>query len=188
MNTSNVTALFCPIADLKTETDYEQLLLKKIRQWILGFMVLLVLSGLTAFPVQNELNMLVRFYDIFPGFIRFWLLNLNFAIDDVVSKYPYLLYGYDWLAYSHIIIALFFIGVYRNPIQNAWVLRIGMIACLGIFILATICGQVRGIPFFWTLIDCSFGFFGIIPLLIVEKLINRLRKTISVTVIDKNQL
>ena len=45
---------------------------------------------------------------------------------------------------------------------------------LGIFILAAICGQIRGIPFFWTLIDCSFGIFGIIPLLIVQKQIRKL--------------
>lgn len=189
----NLIAMICPSNEIKTETVYEQELLEKIRLWLIGFMVLLVLSGITAFPVQRELHLLIRpdifsLDDIFPGYFRFWLLNLNFAIDEVVLKYPYLLYGYDWLAYSHIVIALFFIGVYRNPIQNAWVLRIGMIACIGVFILATICGQIRGIPFFWTLIDCSFGFFGIIPLIVAERFINRLKKTNSSNTIESIHL
>jgi hypothetical protein len=28
-----------------------------------------------------------------------------------------------------------------------------------------ISGPIRGVPFFWTLIDCSFGIVGAIPLL-----------------------
>jgi hypothetical protein len=33
----------------------------------------------------------------------------------------------------------------------------GLIASAGIFALAFIAGPVRGIPWFWTLVDCSFG-------------------------------
>jgi hypothetical protein len=39
-----------------------------------------------------------------------------------------------------------------------------MIACVAIIPLAFICGPIRQIPFYWRLIDCSFGVFGIIPL------------------------
>jgi Na+/melibiose symporter-like transporter len=39
-----------------------------------------------------------------------------------------------------------------------------MIACVMVLPLAFICGPVRDIPFFWQLIDCSFGVFGFIPL------------------------
>ena len=35
----------------------------------------------------------------------------------------------------------------------------------GVILLALVCGPVRSIPFFWTLIDCSFGIIGAIPLL-----------------------
>jgi hypothetical protein len=98
-------------------------------------------------------------------------------VTDTYAKYPFLFYGYDWLAYSHIVIALFFTGVYRNPVRNEWVLRIGMLACAGVFVLAFVCGQIRGIPLFWTFIDCSFGFFGMIPLLIVQRLIRKLGAT-----------
>jgi len=30
-------------------------------------------------------------------------------------------------------------------------------------------GAVRGIPFWWRLIDCSFGIFGIIPLFLCKQ-------------------
>ena len=92
----------------------------------------------------------------------------------MAADYPFLLYGYDWLAYSHIVIALFFTGVYRNPVRNEWVLRTGMLACAGVFVVAFVCGHIRGIPLFWTFIDCSFGFFGMILLLILQRLIRRL--------------
>ncbi len=49
-----------------------------------------------------------------------------------------------------------------------------MIACAGIIPLALICGPIRDIPFWWSVIDMSFGVFGVIPLLIVRRMIKRL--------------
>jgi hypothetical protein len=49
-----------------------------------------------------------------------------------------------------------------------------MIACAGIIPLALICGPVRGIPFWWSVIDMSFGVFGVIPLHVVRRKIKRL--------------
>jgi hypothetical protein len=49
-----------------------------------------------------------------------------------------------------------------------------MIACVGIVPLALICGPIRDIPFWWSVIDMSFGVIGILPLLHVRKLIKRL--------------
>ena len=174
MKISNTLSVICPVTPLKLQQEESRLLLSRIRKWIALFMVLLVLSGITAFPVHTELHFLLYHQNFVPGFFLPWLMKISEGIDVIVQQYPYLLYGYDWLAYSHIIIALFFIGVYRNPVGNAWVLRVGMVACLGIFLLAFICGEIRGIPLFWTLIDCSFGFFGMIPLLIVQRNIRRL--------------
>jgi hypothetical protein len=45
----------------------------------------------------------------------------------------------------------------------------GIIACLGVIPLALIAGAIRQIPFYWRLIDCSFGILGIIPLMLVRK-------------------
>lgn len=176
MKISDTLSIICPVTAVHACQAEDKIILSRIRKWTVLFMVLLMLSGITAFPVQTELHFLLHHQNFIPDFFVPWLRIIRDAIDETVAKYPYLLYGYDWLAYSHIIIAMFFIGVYRNPIQNAWVLRIGMIACAGIFILATVCGQIRGIPFFWTLIDCSFGIFGMILLLIVQKQINKLEE------------
>ncbi|RBL84536.1 hypothetical protein DDE05_23215, partial [Streptomyces cavourensis] len=59
-------------------------------------------------------------------------------------------------------------------VRNIWVIEFGMIACAGIIPLALICGPIRGIPFWWSVIDMSFGVFGVIPLLIVRRMIKRL--------------
>lgn len=168
MNTFSVLSVF--------HSESEAYLLRRIRRWIVLFITLLALSGITAFPVQTELHAMLKFQHALPEFMRWWLLTVNSAVDEITVKYPYLLYGYDWLAYAHLVIAMFFYGVYKNPVQNRWVLHIGMIACAGVFVLAFTCGQIRGIPFFWTLVDCSFGLFGIIPLWIVDRLIRRLRE------------
>jgi Na+/melibiose symporter-like transporter len=37
-----------------------------------------------------------------------------------------------------------------------------------------VAGHFRGIPFWWRLIDCSFGIIGIVPLAICLKNIKRL--------------
>lgn len=50
------------------------------------------------------------------------------------------------------------------PFDDRGVLYIGLVACAGVILVALICGPIRGIPFFWTLIDCSFGVLGAIPL------------------------
>jgi hypothetical protein len=188
MNITNAISIICPTVESSSKTNIEKQLLTRIRRWILLFIVLLVISGLTAFPVQSELHRLMHFQNLLPGFMHNWLITLNAAIDQTVKYSPYLLYGYDWLAYSHLVIALFFFGVYQNPVQNAWVLRVGMIACMGIFALAFICGQVRGIPFFWTTVDCSFGFFGMMPLLIVQKLIRKLEKQNPILTVNNHQI
>jgi len=39
-----------------------------------------------------------------------------------------------------------------------------------------ICGPIRGIPFYWRLIDCSFGVFGFIPLWVVRRSILELEE------------
>jgi hypothetical protein len=90
------------------------------------------------------------------------------------ADYPFLLYGTDWLAFAHLVIAVAFYGPYRDPVRNVWVVEFAMIACAGIVPLALICGPIRGIPFWWTVIDMSFGVIGVIPLYVVRQRIKRL--------------
>ena len=64
---------------------------------------------------------------------------------------------------------MLFIGPYIDPVKNKWVIQFGIIACLGVLPLALLAGPIRGIPFYWQLIDSSFGVLGIIPLLFALK-------------------
>ncbi len=89
-------------------------------------------------------------------------------------------YGTDWLAFAHVIIAVCFIGPLVDPVRNVWVIKFGLIACAAVIPTALIFGVIREIPFCWQLIDCSFGVFGSIPLLLVWKWIRELeRETVT---------
>ena len=137
--------------------------LQSIRRLLLFFMMVLFFSGLTAIPVEAELTFLLK---IFPSSTQlyYWLEKVLSAYKIVNNDTPFLLYGYDWLAFAHFILAILFIGPYRDPVKNIWVIEFGLIACVLIFPLAFIAGSFRGIPIGWQLIDCSFGLFGFLPL------------------------
>ncbi|MEI9946250.1 MAG: hypothetical protein WDN26_18765 [Chitinophagaceae bacterium] len=145
--------------------------IKTIRRWIIFFMITLFLSGLTAIPLETELAFLSR---CFPAdtMIGVWMEKVYQALLDTNQRYPFLAYGYDWLAFAHFVLAILFIGPLKDPVRNKWVIEFGMIACLLIIPFALIAGQFRGIPFAWRLIDCSFGVVGIIPLSICLSKIN----------------
>ncbi|MEV8525449.1 MULTISPECIES: hypothetical protein [unclassified Streptomyces] len=149
-------------------------LLRRIRIWLAVFVVCLVLSGLTAFPLVHELHWTQSLLqatplgDWLPG-LSAWIGRVRDGLDLADAEYPFLLYGTDWLAFAHLVIAVAFYGVVRDPVRNVWVVEFGMIACAGIVPLALICGPVRGIPFWWSVIDMSFGVFGVIPLYVVRR-------------------
>jgi len=148
---------------------------KQIKRWLIFFMAALIVSGLTAIPVKPEINFLYRMTgDI--GFIQPWMEKLNDGINETSDKYPFLFYGFDWLAFAHFVLAVLFIGPYRDPVRNKWVIEFGMIACLLIIPFALIAGYFRGIPFWWRLVDCSFGIIGLIPLIICYRKIYRLEQ------------
>ncbi|HEY6225542.1 MAG TPA: hypothetical protein VI282_00320 [Verrucomicrobiae bacterium] len=143
-------------------------------------MVGLVLSGITAFPLETELRWFSNFIhaDADAGTSGFaaWIVRVRDGLIDTNAKYPFLAYGTDWLAFAHLVIAVAFIGPLRDPVRNVWVIQFGMIACAMVIGLAMIAGPIRGIPFGWRIIDCSFGLFGIVPLAICYREIKRLEK------------
>ncbi|CAN5814368.1 hypothetical protein BH09VER1_BH09VER1_33480 [soil metagenome] len=148
-----------------------------IRALLLLFIVGLLLSGITAFPLETELKIVTDLVGA-NGFAQHigltdWLLKVREGLVETNAKYPFIAYGTDWLAFAHIVIAIAFIGPLRDPVKNIWVIEFGMIACVLVIPLALIAGPIRGIPFGWTLIDCSFGVFGIIPLWLCWRLIKR---------------
>jgi hypothetical protein len=149
---------------------------KEIRILLLLFIIALVLSGLTAFPIETQLTWAheVIIYLGWHNTLTDWLEQVYIAVKHTNAQYPFIAYGTDWLAFAHIVIGIAFIGPLRDPVRNVWVIEFGIIACLAIFPLAFIAGSIRGIPIFWQLIDCSFGVIGGTLLGIIWKKIKQL--------------
>ena len=149
----------------------------------LGFFIFgLVISGVTAFPLLHELSILASWlgidnpadYASLTG-IHHWIAFVFHGLQETYASFPFIGYGTDWLAFGHLIIAIFFVGPWRDPIRNEWVLYCGIVACLAVFPLALICGAIREIPIYWRLIDCSFGLLGRFPLGYCLRLTKRMR-------------
>lgn len=152
--------------------------LRSIRICLAIVILGLLASGITAFPLQHELDLIVGLH--LPGAaLNSWLLRVDDALRDTNARYPFLAYGTDWLAFAHIVIALVFIGPFLDPIRNKWIITWGLIASAGIFFLAFIAGPIRGIPLYWRLIDCSFGLVCGAILLLVLRLIRRLERPVN---------
>ncbi|WP_442906195.1 hypothetical protein [Kitasatospora sp. NBC_00458] len=155
-------------------TAAERAALRQVRRWLWIFVVCLVLSGLTAFPLEAETRWLADLAagpgapvtDRFPALLE-WTERVRDGIAETNARYPFLAYGTDWLAFAHLVIAAAFWGPIKDPVRNVWVIRWAVLACAGIIPLALICGPLRGIPPYWRLVDMSFGIVGVVPLLIV---------------------
>ena len=146
---------------------------QQIKAWLWFFIISLFLSGATAIPADIELSFILKNISTDSSFAHF-LAGIQNGVSKTQAQYPFLFYGYDWLAFAHFVIAVLFIGSLRDPLRNKWVIEFGMIACLLIIPFALIAGYYRGIPIWWRLIDCSFGIAGMIPLCICYKKINDL--------------
>jgi hypothetical protein len=145
------------------------------------FIVGLLLSGITAFPLLAEMKLLTSWLGLAEAVspaghtgLDFWILTVKFGLEDMYARYPWIAYGTDWLAFGHITIALFFIGPFFRPEEGRPVVYAGIAACVLVIPLALVCGAVRGIPFYWRLIDCSFGVFGVLPLLYCLRLLRHI--------------
>ena len=147
--------------------------LRKIRAAIAIVIAGLLLSGLTAFPIERELNWLTAGIPADAQGLKGWLLHVRQGMTMTYAHYPWIAYGTDWLAFAHIMLAILFIGPWRDPVRNIWVVEFGLLACAGVLPLALFCGPIRGIPFYWQLVDCSFGLIAFVPLWLARSLILR---------------
>jgi hypothetical protein len=151
----------------------EQILRRRIKFLTTLFIVGLFLSGVTAIPLLQETSWLVKQFNI-P-----WLVRVHAALTQTEIQYPFLFYGTDWLAFGHFVIAIAFIGAWREPVRNRWLFDFGLIACALLIPYALVFGSVRGIPFWWRLIDCSFGVVGFVPLWFCRKWACELERVIK---------
>jgi hypothetical protein len=157
-------------------TPRRSLHLRRVRFWLAVFIAGLVLSGLTAFPLESEIRWLdgilhtpsLRLIAGSTGLL-WWVDRVCRGVTETNARYPFIAYGTDWLAFAHLVIAVAFIGPWIDPVRNKWVVTFGLIACAGVIPLALIAGPIRGIPLAWRFIDCSFGLVGCIPLLLCRR-------------------
>ena len=154
-------------------------ILRRIRILIAFVIFGIVISGVTAFPLVYEVDILHAWTSAspLPQPIKDWVAKVHEGLHATAEAYPFLHYGTDWLAFGHIVIALFFVAPFMDPARNVSVIRLGQIACVLVIPTALICGQIRGIPLWWRAIDCAFGVFGFLPLWYADRLIRQLERT-----------
>jgi hypothetical protein len=157
-------------------------LLARYRISLSCFLAGLIFSGLTAFPLLAEIRILARSlgisdparYHELTG-LPHWIAFVQFGLEETYARFPFFGYGTDWLAFGHLASAAFFVRPFCKPLDSDWVLKTGLCICAAVIPTALFAGHIRGIPFTWRLVDCSFGVFGSIPLLYCLSLTRRLR-------------
>jgi len=68
-----------------TETQ----LRKAISRWIIFFIVALILSGITAFPMESLLSFAIDKIYILPPFLQKWLITIYQGVKITNHNYPY---------------------------------------------------------------------------------------------------
>ena len=149
--------------------------LRRIRGLVALFIVGLVVSGVTAIPLESEVTWLARATGAHqlvdapastaaPAW-AVWLCRVEKALHEMNLEHPFINYGGDWLA---------FVGAWRDPVRNRWLFDFGLLACALVIPYALVFGGLRGIPLWWRLVDCSFGVIGAIPLWLARRAVQRL--------------
>jgi hypothetical protein len=130
----------------------------------------LVLSGLTAIPIQFEVTRGRALlgpdwhgWAWLPESGASWLRTLDAGIGKTARDAPFMFYGTDWLAFGHLMIAVAFVGALVDPVRNRWLYLFGMVASALVPVWAAVFGHVRGIPIWWRFVDASFGVAAFIP-------------------------
>ena len=148
--------------------------LRRARLCIAIVIVGLLVSGVTAFPLLHEVRWGCHLLGIpdgpppSPAGLRGWLARVHDGLERTAATSPFLAYGTDWLAFAHLVLAVFFVGPYRDPSRNVWVIDAGLIACGGVLLLAWIAGPARGVPVGWRCVDSAFGVLAAVPLFIAR--------------------
>ena len=130
----------------------------------------LFVSGVTVWPAIPELKIGLEILSRL-GFgdteMHGFCSRILHSLQLIDRDHPQIMYGYDWLAFAHIMLAVLFAGAIRDPIRNIWIVQCGLIMCASVPVLAAVCIPIREIPWFWFLIDFSFAPAASIPLIIV---------------------
>ncbi len=139
----------------------------------------LLLNGLSAVPLRTELSILLTNPDTLPPFLHSWWSYVSTGVYETSEKYNFMRYGFDWLAFAHLLIAIAFIGPWRDPVKNQWVVEWGMIAAFLSMVIALGWEHIRGIPIWWSMIDATIALAALLILWICNGSINELKKIIA---------
>ncbi|MEO8711947.1 MAG: hypothetical protein ABI405_07495 [Parafilimonas sp.] len=154
----------------------ENRLRRKIKIAIIITILGLLLNGISAIPLISELNILLSKPDALPAFLRDWWVYVNKGVNETTRNYPFMRYGFDWLAFAHFLIAIAFIGPLKDPVKNEWIISWGMIASILSALMALGWERVRGIPLWWSCIDAAIAIAAFILLWFCSRWIQQLKK------------
>ena len=90
---------------MPTTESSENRLRRKIKIAIIITIAGLLLNGISAVPLCTELKILLSRPDALPQFLHDWWLYVNKGVKETTSNYPFMRYGFDWLAFAHLLIA-----------------------------------------------------------------------------------
>ncbi len=138
---------------------------RRIR-WTLGLIIAsLLLSGLGTIPLQWLVGVLCRMllanrdlHELAPGLVA-WVEGVLAQLTGAAQQ-TLLNYTLDWLSLAQVAVALVFIGPWRAPVRNAWVVDWGLISCGLIVVAAPLAVLWRGIPVAWAVVDVLLGVGG----------------------------
>ncbi|MFT4522479.1 MAG: hypothetical protein ACI8ZN_001429 [Bacteroidia bacterium] len=121
--------------------------MKTIRFLTMLFQLGLIIAGTTAFFIPQGVALIAKVAPSLHPSLSGWLLEVNVSVIKIDEDHNFIWYGTDWMAFAHLLFALLFYGVWKNPVRNKWLVHFGIMACLLIFPTAFIAGHLRGIPF-----------------------------------------
>lgn len=161
----------------RSPMEIEYVLVRRIRWAVAVFVPGLLISGLTAIPLETEVEWFLAWRNVTPqsaidhaSVMDEWIVRIYNALHTTNQQYPFVAYGYDWLAFGHLSIAIIYLwGAWRDPVSNRWLFDCGLVLCAMLIPYAFLLGHIRGIPMWWRLIDSSFGLLGALPLLYCRK-------------------
>ncbi|MEP6466784.1 MAG: hypothetical protein ABJB05_10795 [Parafilimonas sp.] len=156
----------------------ESKLRNKIKTAIILIIIGLLLNGISAVPLHTELKILLSNPEILPEFLRNWWTYVHEGVRETTKHYGFMRYGFDWLAFAHLLIAIVFIGPLKDPIKNEWIITWGLIVSVLSIIMALGGERLRDIPFWWSCIDAGIAIISFIILWFCNKWIKQL-KTIT---------
>ena len=159
---------------------YQAKLRRKIKTAIIITIIGLLLNGISAVPLRTELNILLSNPQVLPKFLSDWWTYVAHGLNETTAHYAFMRYGFDWLAFAHLLIAIAFIGPLKDPIKNEWVIQWGMIASGLSVLMAFGWERVRSIPVWWSLIDALIAIAAFLVLWFCNKWIKQLKKSMAV--------